>query len=63
MSDRTLRKWSGNSLEERVKLFKKRYPYSHCTIYKLRKFYKEMKIKKKLVRVGKILPPRAVPRA
>ena len=33
------------------------------TVYKLRKFYKERKIKKKLVKIGKVLPPRALPRA
>ena len=33
------------------------------TVYKLRKFYKERKIKKKLVKIGKALPPRALPRA
>ena len=33
------------------------------SVYKLRKFYKEMKIKKKLVKIGKVLPPRTLPRA
>ena len=62
ISERTLKLWSAKSIEEWVALFKQRYPYAHITIYKLRKFYKENKIKKKLVRIGKVLPERALPR-
>ena len=60
LSDQTLRRWSGHSIDERVALFKKRYPYSHCTVYKLRKFYQKHGVKKKVIRVGKVLPPRAM---
>ena len=48
---------------ERVALFKRRFPYTHITVYKIRKLYRLSKIKKKLVRVGKVLPSRAASRA
>ena len=46
-------------MNERVALFKQRYPYSHCTIYKLRKLYKKTGIKRKMIRRVKIIPPRS----
>ena len=39
-------------------LFKRRYPYAHVTIYKLRKLYHEEKIKKKSIRITKIPTPK-----
>ena len=50
--------WATKSLEERVMLFKRRYPDSKITVYKLRKLYKKMKIKKKFIQRTKI-PNRA----
>ena len=50
--------WSGKSLNERVALIKRRYPYAHVTIYKLRKLYKEKKIKNKVIRKIKEIPAR-----
>ena len=41
------------SLEERVRLFKKRYPGTKTSIYKLRKLYTKHKIRKKVIRIGK----------
>ena len=43
------------SLRERVALFKRRYPNAHCTIYKLRKLYKEKRIKLKRIKKTKLL--------
>ena len=53
--------WSGKSLDERVALIKRRYPYAHVTIYKLRKLYKEKKIKHKVIRKSKDIPDRVRP--
>ena len=50
--------WATKSLEERVMLFKRRYPDSKITVYKVRKLYKKMKIKKKFIQRTKI-PNRA----
>ena len=61
MNDQTLRLWSAKSLDERVVLFKQKYPYAHITIYKLRKFYRDNKIKKKSIRLTKIMLPRQLP--
>ena len=47
------------SLAERVAMFKKRFPYAHCTVYKLRKLYRQYGIKKKQIRKIKVLPPAA----
>ena len=55
-----MKQWAGKSLLERVALFKRRFPYTHITVYKIRKLYRFMKIKKKLVRVGKTVPSRTV---
>ena len=35
-------------------LFKRKFPYAHITIYKLRKFYQEQRIKYKKIRITKI---------
>jgi hypothetical protein len=35
-------------------MFKRKYPYAHITIYKLRKLYREQRIKKKSVRISKV---------
>lgn len=43
-------------------LFKRKYPYAHITIYKLRKLYKEQRIKKKSIRITKIPNYRNLPR-
>ena len=55
--------WAGRSLLERVALFKRRFPYTHITVYKIRKLYRLSKIKKKMIRVGKDIPSRSVNRA
>ena len=49
-SNRTLNRWATKSLEERVQLFKKRYPHIHMTVYKLRKLYSKYKVRKKVIR-------------
>ena len=41
VSHDTLHSWATRSLAERVQLFKRRYPTSKITIYKLRKLYRE----------------------
>ena len=41
-------------MDERVALFKRRYPGSKITVYKLRKLYAKKKIKKKVLRIGKV---------
>ena len=38
---------------ERVYLFRQRYPTVKTSVYKLRKLYREHKIKKKVIRIGK----------
>lgn len=53
-SDDTLHQWMTKSLLERVQLFKRRYPTTHITVYKLRKLYREKRIRKKKVQVTKI---------
>ena len=50
----TLTRWAGKSLEERVKLFQRRYPGAKTSVYKLRKLYARRKIRKKVVRIGKV---------
>ena len=45
--------WATKSLQQRVQLFKKRYPGSQITPYKLRKLYKEHKIRKKMIQNAK----------
>ena len=49
----TLDKWAAKSLEERVQLFKRRYPNAKISTYKLRKLYAKHKIRKKVIRIGK----------
>ena len=34
-------------------MFRRRYPTTKTSVYKLRKLYKEHKIKKKAIRIGK----------
>ena len=51
---KTLDKWVSKSLEERACLFKKRYPDSKVSVYKLRKLYTKFKIRKKAIIYGKI---------
>ena len=58
LNDNTLRQWSGKSMFERAALFKCKFPYAHITAYKLRKFYKDEKIKKKKIRISKDPAPR-----
>ena len=55
-----MRQQSCKSINERVALFKQRYPYAHCTTYKLRKLYKETGIKRKMIRRVKIIPPKSL---
>jgi len=50
----TLDRWASKSLEERVQLFKARYPNAKISIYKLRKLYYRHKIKKKAIRISKV---------
>ena len=50
----TLSRWVVRSLEERLQLFKRRYPESNASLYMLRKLYKEHKIRKKMVRITKL---------
>ena len=47
--------WATKSLEQRVALFKRRYPNSKINVYKLRKLYEKLKIKNKVIRKNKIL--------
>ena len=61
LSDRTFKQWAGKSLDERVALFKNKYPYAHITIYKLRKFYRQNKIKKKSITLTKIITSKQLP--
>ena len=49
----TLDEWAGKSLEERVRLFHRRYSNSKTSIYKIRKLYANHNIKKKVIRIGK----------
>ena len=56
-----MKNWSGKSLAERVALFKHKFSYAHCTIYKLRKFYAEYKIRKKKIRFTKGVSHTLVP--
>ena len=44
----------GVSIEERCIVLKNRFPDAHITIYKLRKLYKKLGIKKKVIRFTKI---------
>ena len=53
-SAQTLDSWTSLSLEERLVVFKQRYPNSLVTVYKLRKLYKQYKIRKKVIRIRKI---------
>ena len=57
-SEATLVNWSSKSLESRVRLFKRRYPGTKMTSYKIRKLYSKHKIKKKVISMGKT-PKRA----
>ena len=61
LSDDTLQRWAGRSLDERIMLFKRRYPQAHITIYKLRKLYRMNRIKKKLLRITKVPVSRTLP--
>ena len=61
LSDRIMRLWSAKSISERVALTKRRFPYCHVTEYKLRKFYRINKVKKKKIRMDKILTARQLP--
>ena len=47
-------------MDERVVLFKRRYPNSNINVYKLRKLYRKFKIKKKFIRKTKILNRQAM---
>ena len=60
--DLTLKRWAGKSMAERTMLFKRRYPYAHITMYKLRKLYREQRIKKKSIRISKIPINTSLPR-
>ena len=51
---RTLYAWATKSLEERLCLFKRRYPQSQTTVYKLRKLYAKFMSRKKCIRPAKI---------
>ena len=52
-SRETLDKWCAKSLEERVRLFNRRYPNSKTSSYKIRKLYAKHLIRKKVIRIGK----------
>ena len=54
MSPETLRQWAGRSLEERCKLFHRRFPELRISLYSLRKIYRLHHIKKKKLRMGKV---------
>ena len=49
--------WATYSMEERVWLFKRRYPNSNITLYKLRKFYRQIMTRKKLIKEAKMTNP------
>ena len=53
-SEATLVRWAAKSLQERVQLFKCRYPTAKITVYKLRRLYYKKKIKMKVIRFGKV---------
>ena len=53
-SQRTLDNWASKSIEQRVRLFVRRYPTTKTTTYKIRKLYKNHKIKKKVIRTCKV---------
>ena len=53
-SKETLERWASKSLEERVRLFKSRYPGVKTSSYKIRKLYAKHKIRKKVIRIGKV---------
>ena len=44
----------GMSLDERCATIKRKFPSTHVTIYKLRKLYKKMMIRKKVIRFTKL---------
>ena len=46
-----------------MSLFKQRYPYAHCTVYKLRKLYRLEGIKLKMIQQTKTIPRRYLPDA
>ena len=50
----TLARRAGKSLEERVALIKARYPTAKVSVYKLRGLYAKKKIRKKVIRFGKV---------
>ena len=50
-----MEKWAAKSLEERVRIFKRRYPDAKTSTYKIRKLYTKYKIRKKVIRIGKAL--------
>ena len=52
-----MKNWASKSIEERVRLFNRRYPQSKTTPYKLRKLYFKHNIKKKMIKIGKIPSP------
>ena len=54
LSPKTMLKCCGMSLQERCMDFRRQYPDAHITIYKLRKLYKEVKIRKKYLRMTKL---------
>ena len=57
-SQETLDLMVGMSLSDRCEILKLQMPDTHITIYKLRKLYRELGIKKKVIRFTKI-PDRA----
>ena len=46
-------RWAARSLKERVQLFRRRYPTAKISVYKLKKLYKEKKIRRKVIRLTK----------
>ena len=50
----TMLKYCGMSLQERCMDFRRQYPDGYITIYKLRKLYKEAKVRKKYLRMTKL---------
>ena len=52
-----MKNWASKSLEERVRLFRSRYPNTRMSAYKLKKLYVKHGIRKKVIKIGKIPAP------
>jgi len=54
-SEGSLTEWAGFSLQQRCKLFHRRFPEKKLTIYMLRKVYRSIGIKKKKIKNTEII--------